>query len=85
MRSGRGIPYAWTRPKGMPRGPRNATDAREVEIDYEAEARKWREMAPRFGFCQICGASVDEDNPDPALRRLHDRSCTYLPPERRKG
>jgi hypothetical protein len=64
--------------KWMKRQPR-ATPAslRDVEADMELEARKWRELAPRFGFCNGCGARVDEAN-----GKLHDEGCIPGEPER---
>jgi hypothetical protein len=51
--------------------------ARDIEADMELEARKWRELAPRLGFCNGCGARIDEAN-----GKLHDEGCIPGQPER---
>lgn len=54
-------------------------DAANIEADMEQEARRFRELAPVFGFCGACGCTVDEAN-----GVLHASDCPYLPPERRR-
>ena len=72
---GRAVPRAWR--KGLVRTQRTT---RDVEVDFELEARKFRELAPVLGWCDACGVSVDE-----AAGKLHDNQCPYLPAERRQA
>ena len=44
----------------------------------EAEAERFRRLAPVLGFCNACGAVVDE-----ASGKLHEHDCPHLSAERR--
>ncbi len=70
---GKAIPRAWRRG-----GLRTVTATRDVEIDMDLEAARFRRLAPVLGFCGACGAVVDE-----ARGKLHGWDCPHLPPERR--
>jgi len=54
-----------------------AASTRNEVADVEQAARKWSELAPRFGFCGGCGARVDEAN-----GKLHDEGCITADPAR---
>lgn len=56
-------------------------EAKDWEAEVKREAERWARIAPRKGFCNCCGATVDEEN-----GRLHDEGCIPSQPERcRKG
>ncbi len=55
--------------------------SRDVEADIEQEARRWASVATKLGWCNGCGATIDEAN-----GKLHDEGCIPSAPERcRKG
>lgn len=76
MRRG-GTVRAWQ--KGYVR-PASRGSTRDVEVDFEAEARRFQALAPKLGFCGSCGESVDEER-----GKLHAVDCPYLPAERRRS
>lgn len=59
MSRGYGRPRAWQRGViGARPVPADSLEARHVAEDEE---RRQAEMAPRFGWCGVCGDVVDED------------------------
>ncbi len=71
----RGTPRAWLKSPRV----RSAPPSRDVEKDLELEAKRFREIAPRLGWCGACGHTVDE-----AHGILHGEDCPWLPAERRR-
>jgi hypothetical protein len=69
---GKATPRSWNRSVRV-----RSTISREDVADIEAEAKAWAAKAVRLGFCNGCGAVVNEE-----AGRLHDDGCIPSQPER---